>query len=455
MIMVTDSAKRLKGFLTELPLSEFARSMVLRLILAFVMRRGRMSCSQAAVAVQTQPIDRSQVTRFLARVRWKNTDFNAPARKRLLMLEQRRGPFVFLIDATLVGQAGQKTENTYSTGNKSRGKRKRGKRFHKYKHARRSCHSFTLGLLITPSGYRIPVQIPHYTEEYCAAHGITHLTTAEAAAAMIEALETPQGAEVYVVGDTAYDAAVVQAACAKREFSWIFPANPERVYEGPKGQRPKVRDRLKSLSQVSPQTLRMRASEGMFAEHRRVSRWRVGPKIKPRVYRVYQETTEVRSVGRVKLLFSTTKEDLFAAKPNELKILMTNALHLSVRVLVDLYSCRWQIELFFKELKSRLGFDQYRLRKFEAVRGWVELALTTVLLLETWRAEQMAKRHLSQEEKEWWRVQRLHGLCEAFIQDTEANELRFIQERLETKGGIVKLKRLLRNGSPKEFRRAA
>jgi hypothetical protein len=458
MIMVADSAQRLKGFVAELPLSVFAQQMAVRLVLAFIMRRGRMSCSQAAVAVQTQPIDRSQVTRFLARTRWKNTDFNAPARKRLLLLEQRRGPFVLVLDATLVGQAGQKTENTYSTGNKSRGQRPRGKRSHKYKHARRSCHSFTFGLLITPSGYRIPAQIPHYTPEHCAAHGLEHRTTAEAAAALIEALETPPGAEVYVLGDTAYDAAVVQAACARRGFWWVVPANPERVYEGPKGQRPKVRDRLKSLQSlgpVSPQKLRMRACQGEFAAQRRVSRWRLGPKIKPRVYRVYQETTTVRSVGRVRLVFSTTQEDLLAAPPNELKILMTNALHLRLRTLVDLYSCRWQIELFFKELKSRLGFDQYRLRRFEAVRGWVELALTTVLLLETWRAEQLAKRRLSAKEKDWWRVQRLHGLCEAFIQDAQASELRFLRERLATKGGVARLKRLLQSGSPKEYRRAA
>jgi IS4 transposase len=453
MLMVTDSAKRLKRFLSTLPLSEFASAMALRIVLSFVMRRGRMSCSQAAVAVLSQPIDRSQVTRFLARIRWKQVDFNAPARKRLLMLEQRRGPFVFVIDATLVGQAGQKTENTYSTGDKSRGRRT-GKRCHKYKHVRRSCHSFTFGLLITPSGHRIPMQIPHYTKEYCQSHGVTHRTTAEAAADMIDALETPRGAEVYVIGDTAYDAAVVQAACARKGYLWVFPANPERVYEGPQGQRPKVRDRLKKLSPVSPQKLRMRPSEGQFAEHRRVSRWRVGPKIKPREYRVYQETTELRSVGRVKLVFSTTKENLHEAKPSELKILMTNAVHLSVRTVVDLYSCRWQIELFFKEIKSRLGFDQYRLREFEAVRGWVELALTTVLLLETWRAEQLAKRQLSEQEKEWWRVQRLHGLCEALIRETQANELQFFRERLQTKGGAAKLQRLLQNGSPKELKRA-
>jgi hypothetical protein len=33
-----------------------------------------------------------------------------------LAKEARRGRFLFLIDATLVSQAGKKTQNTYSTG---------------------------------------------------------------------------------------------------------------------------------------------------------------------------------------------------------------------------------------------------------------------------------------------------------------------------------------------------
>lgn len=454
MIMVMDSAKRLKGFVEAMSLSPFATQMVVRMVLAFLSHRVRMSCSQAAVAVQAAPLDRSQVTRFLARTRWKQRDINAPVRRRLLMLEKRRGSFLFVIDATLVGQAGKKTENTYSTGDKSRGKRRKGARFHKYRHARRSCHSFTFGLLITPSGYRIPVQIPHYTKEYCQSQGVTHRTTAEAAAAMIDALEIPAKAEVYVLGDTAYDAAVVQRACARRNFFWVTPANPERVYDCPAGPRPKLRDRLKKLSRVPSQNYRMRPTEGEFVPHRRLSRWRVGPKVKSRWYRVYQETADVRSVGRVRLVFSTTKEDLRQANPSELKILMTNALHLTAKQIVDLYTCRWQIELFFKECKSRLGFAQYRLQQFEAVRGWVELTLTTVLLLETMRAEKLANRQLTKKEKQWWRVQRLHGLGEALIQETEGHELQYLADRLKTPGGIAKLKRLIPYGSPKEFRSA-
>lgn len=454
MIMVKDSAAKLKGFLGSLSLSSLAREFAFRMVLAFIWHRGRMSCSQASVAIRSQPIDRSQMTRFLARKRWKRGDPNNPARQRLLMLEARRGPFLVVIDATLVGQAGKHAENTYSTGDRSRGKRKPGARYSKYKCARRSCHSFTFALLITPSGYRIPFQMPHYTKEYCEEYGLTHFTTAEAAAAMIDQLPLPTNAEVYVLGDTAYEAQVVQQACQKRKYTWVCPTNPERVFEGPKGQRPKVRDRLKDTSRLKPQRLKIRASEGPFAEHRRLSRWRIGLKTKPRTYHVHQEIAQVRSVGRVSLVFSTMKEDLRTAKPNDVLVLMTNNTHLTARQIVDLYSCRWQIELFFKELKSRLGFDQYRFCKFEAVVGWVELAITTVLFLETLRAEKLTDHKLTTKEKDWWRVQRLHGLSEAVIQQTETNELKFVSERLKTCGGIAKLKRLLGFGSPKEYRPA-
>ena len=73
----------------------------------------------------------------------------------------------------------------------------------------------------------------------------------------------------------------------------------------------------------------------------------------------------MHSVGEVRLVFSTTKKDLKTATPDDVKILMTNDLRLSVRDVVELYSLRWQIELFFKELKSTLGFHQYQFQKFE------------------------------------------------------------------------------------------
>jgi len=413
-----------------------------------------MSCSQAAGSVASDVIHRGELTRFLARPRWQKHDFNGPLRAALLACESRRGKFLFLIDASLVSQAGKKTENTYSTGNRRRRPAK-NRRYNKKKVVFKTCHSFTFGLLITPSGIRIPFQIPHYTEEYCAEHGIQHLSTAESAADMIRSLPLPPNAEVVVLGDTAYDGRVVHRACEERGYLWIFPANPERVYEGAKGQRPKLRSRLKDWSHLSLQTVRLQASTSEYARYRRLSKWRLGPKQKPRVYYAHQEKRDVRRVGRVLLVFSTMNSKLTTATPDDVKILMTNATHFNAREVIELYSLRWQIELFFKELKSTLGFSQYRFQCFQAVKAWVEIAILTVLFLEHFRAQRLSDRRLSKEARRWWDAQRLHGLSAAFQQESTGQELKYLSDRLKTSGGIAKLKHLLATAIPPEYRVAA
>jgi hypothetical protein len=300
---------------------------------------------------------------------------------------------------------------------------------------------------------RIPFQRPHYTKEYCRQKGLPHRTTAESAADLIRDLPLPEDVEVVVLGDTAYDAAVVREACDERNYTWIMPCNSERVLAGEK-PRPKVRSLLKDWSSWSKRTIRFVPANGKYAVYRRLSRHRVGPKAKSRTYYVHQEKREVHSVGRVQLVFSTTKPNLKKATADDVKILMTNNLRLSVRDVIELYSLRWQIELFFKELKSTLGFHQYQFQNFEAVEGWVELALTTVLYLEWTRARQLARSTLTEEERNWWRQQRTHGLCQAVQLASEQNELMYVAERLETDGGIRKLKRLIRNSFTKEYRAA-
>lgn len=451
MIIFTESAQSLKRFIGKSSLGPLARLMVLRMVLAFIHHVGRMSCSQAAGSIACDVIHRGQLTRFMARRRWKKQNHNAPLRKELLRLETLRGKYIFIIDATLVSQAGRKTQNTFSTGNRQR-RPKKGRRYNHKKIIRKNCHSFTYGLLLTPSGYRVPYQIPHYTKEYCAEMGIPHRTTAESAADLIRSLDLPPGAEVIVLGDTAYDADVVRKACAERRYTWIFPANPERVYGGPKGNRPKLRSRLKDWTSLSLKTIRLHASTGQYAGYRRLSKWRIGPKQKSRVFYAYQEKLDVHSVGNVQLVFSTTKPDLKTATCDDVKILMTNGTGMSVSEVIELYSLRWQIELFFKELKSTLGFSQYSFQSFESVKAWVETAITTVLFLEHERAKRLQDRGLSDEDRQWWEAQRLHGLCSAFRQECAGRELKYLSERLKTSGGIGKVKKLVAAALPKEYR---
>ena len=453
MVMVVDLLPDFKGFLKPVPLSDASKALVSRMVVAFLLHAGRMSCLAAAGAVRSEPVHRAQIARFLARPRWRGRNINSLLRQDLLDREAVGGKFVFIVDATLCGQAGQKTENTYSTGNRKRRSCK-GRRYGKYKHARKSCHCFTMGLLITPSGVRIPFSKPYHTREYCKKKGLKHRTTAEAAADLIRELPLPEGAEVIVLGDTAYDAAVVRSACEDRGYHWIFPSNSERVLAGPKGKRPRVRSLLKDWSKWSRQTIRLAPATGKWAVYRRLSAHRIGPKVKPRTYYVHQERREVHSVGRVRLVFSTTKKNLKTAGPDDVKILMTNALHLSVRDVVELYSLRWQIELFFKELKSTLGFHQYQFKRFEAVEGWMELALTAFLYLEWYRRKQLARRVLGKEGKRWWRHQRTHGLVQAVRLNSQQAELKYLANCLGTHTGINRLKRLLRQAVAPEYRAA-
>jgi len=453
MVMVADSLPGLKRWTAGLGLKDSAKLLLIRVVVAFLLHAGRMSCLQAAGVVRCEARHRAQISRFLARPRWRKLDINLILRQRLLEREAADGLFVYIIDATLTSQAGKKTENTYSTGNRKKRPRK-GRRYGKYKHAQKNCHSFTMGLLVTPSGTRIPFCKPYHTREYCKKNGLVHRTTAEAAADLIRELPLPEGARVIVLGDTAYDSEVVRDACGDRGYSWIFPSNPERVLAGPKGKRPKVRSLLKDWSKWSRQTVRLAPGQGPYAVYRRLSPHRIGPKAKPRAYYAHQERRRVHSVGEVRLVFSTTKKDLKAATPDDVKILMTNDLRLSVRDVIELYSLRWQIELFFKELKSTLGFHQYQFRSFEPAEGWAELALTTFMYLEWYRVQRMSRRDSSDEEKRWWEHQRTYGLCQAVRLASEQNELQFIADRLETPGGTRTLKRIIRNSFPKEYRAA-
>ena len=214
-----------------------------------------------------------------------------------------------------------------------------------------------------------------------------------------------------------------------------------------------MRSLLKDGSSWKLAPVRFCPGQGPYVNYRRLSPHRIGPKAKPRTFYVHQERRNVHSVGEVRLLFSTAKPKLAKATPDDVKILLTNSSR-SVREVIELYALRWQIELFFKELKSSLGFHQYRFQQFSAVESWVELALTAFLYLEGYRARQLARRGLSDQQKQWWRHQRTHGLCQAVRQAAAQSELEYLRDRLETPGGIAKLKRLIRHSFAPEYQAA-
>ncbi len=452
-MIMQEALPGIKRFLKPIVLKDRVLGLTIRCVAAFCLHWGRMSAVQAAGAVRSEPRHRAQICRFLGRRYLRNLRMVSLLQAQMLAMESKKGRFLYLTDQTLCSQQGDKTQNTYSTGNRQRRPRK-GVRYGKYKHARKRCHCFVMGLLLTPSGMRIPFRRCYYTKEYCEQTGRVYRKQTELAADMIRELPLPEGADVVVLGDTAFDAEVIHQVCEERHYTWIVPMNPERVLAGPK-PRPKVWSLAKEWTAKQLKAIRLDPNQGAYVAMRRRSACRRGPQVKPRIYYAHQESRDVQSVGKVLLVFSTREKPTAGQQAKVQKILVSNNRNLKAAEVVELYELRWQIELFFKELKSTLGFDQYRFRQFEQVEGWLEMTLVTFLYLEWHRVRQLQRSDLSKKEKERWRCQRTHGLCVAMRQAADRADLDYLAEAVKTKSGIRRLRRDLSKVTQQEYRTAA
>lgn len=463
MVIMEDALPGIKRFLKAAKLGEAAERHVTAFIVAFVMHVGRMSAASASTAIRIHPRHRAQAMRFLARYYWtKDLSLLMQLADQLLAYEEARtGRWLLIVDQTYCTHQGIKTENTFTHGQKAKSGKDRRRR---KKSPPRRCHCFVMGLLITPSGLRLPLFRSYYTSAYLKTKNVRrakrkqpplpYRTQTELGAELIDTAPVPPRAKVVVLGDTAFDAEPVITACARRRFSWIVSMNLERVLQKKK-PRPKVWSLADTFTARQFAAVQLTPGKGRYVAQRRAAACRLGRKAKTRTFYVHPERLTVHSVGEVQVVFSTMNEPKRGKPVDVQKVLMTNDLSLSAAQIVELYDLRWQIELFFKELKSTLGLHQYSFRRFEKVERWVELCLISFLYLEWHRAEKLQRGNLSAKRQQWWRTQRAHGLCVAVRQETEERELDRLAEYTKTKSGIQKLKKILRAARPPEQRQAA
>jgi hypothetical protein len=140
-----------------------------------------------------------------------------------------------------------------------------------------------------------------------------------------------------------------------------------------------------------------------------------------------------------------TEVKTFFAKPVRWhrKVLACTDPRATPRQVIEWYEVRWQVELFFRELKSRMQFECYVLMKFEAVERYLDLLLMGLLLLEQQRLRDM-QRHGDEAGQVWVqaratdRLRMLEVLCQRW-------NVQYLKERLRTPGGTRRvLRELLR-----------
>jgi hypothetical protein len=447
-----------KAFFAPLHLPAATTLTLLRFLVASL--RGLRSAADAAEAIRTEPRHRAQLVRFLARQGWSR-NWNTLATLADLLLEQGRhevGTWVFLLDQTYHTTFGRHAQNTFSRGNK-RPRRRHSQRRQK-KTPRHACHCFVFGLLISPvSGTRLPVVRSYYTRDYCrqqAARATKNRpapafrTQTDLGAELIRGLRVPAGCPVLVLGDTAFEGQQIRAACRARGFDWITPANPERVLAGRK-DRQRLRGYRTHLSLESATPITLSPGLTGWWRHQRGSRSKAWQGKYARRYWAHAETLNVHNLGTVGVVFSTTQQPQ-AGRPAEVqKVLLTNRLDWDATRVVSAYAVRWQIELFFKELKSDLGLSRYRVRSFAEVEGWVQVCAIAFVYLEWYRL----RRRGESDRPEWWWRQRTRGLARQVQDDLDWSDLEPIAQALDSAEGRAALRARLRRALPLEQRRPA
>jgi hypothetical protein len=418
------------------------------------------SAAQAADSIRTCPRHRAQLVRFLARQGWAK-DWITLERLADVVLDaclHEQGDWLFILDQTTHSTLGLHAQNTYSCRNSK--KRKKNSNRKQKKTPPRLNQVFVFGILISPqTGTRIPLVRPYYTKEYCEMRQAkakpgkpapVFATQADIAAAMIRGVRVPSGCRVLVLGDTAFEAKQIRAACKTRGFDWIVPANPERVLAGKK-DRKRLTAFCKDFKAETMTRIELCPGLGRWWRHQRGSKAKAWRGKYARRYWTRTETLAVHNVGTVQVVFSTTKEPQTGQSVEVQKILLSNLTHWDAERIVDAYSARWQIELFFKEMKSELGMDNYRVREFQEVEGWVQACCVAFCYLEYYRLRKWQE----SSSKEWWFRQRAKGLRTQVLQDIETLDLEQVAKQMETEEGRRWLRDRLRKAVPLEQRRPA
>jgi hypothetical protein len=407
----------------------------------------RRSVHAAGRAVRSELRDAGNLLRFLGGSR-SPCVLLAAAQQALLqqaLLQQAhqrdKRLHLLVLDSTQHGHQGRHCQNSYSCRNTTRRPAKSSRK--QKKTQKRSCHCFVFALLLCPDGTRVPYWLPFHTKEYCKLRGWKHQTQADLAARLIANLPLADGIPVVVVGDTAFEAKQIRSACSGRNYRWVVPLNPERRLAATK-PRPKVLSLAERLKASDFHKTSFRLGRGELAAMARASNPSQSSKHQ-RVYWVHRRTAAVLSVGEVVLLFSNQKEpEATDVGVKVQKVLMSDALDAGAEDLLRWYALRWQVELFFKEMKGQLGMCQYQLRDFQRVAGWVGLCVLAFCYLEYRRHQLLAAG--GEKQRAYWQAARAQALRAWLRQEVEREDLLELVRRAKDRAGRKRLTDLLAAG---------
>lgn len=248
-------------------------------------------------------------------------------------------------------------------------------------------HLFTMGILIMPNGMRIPMpRYSYYSKNYCKKNGMKYYTLHEHASAMIEYCRSlvPKNADFAVVADGYYDSKIIFDTCNRANAVYVTVADSARVY----AHKKKLYDKgLKKKKDA--QTLNIiKGKEEYTKEHLRHASCSSGKK--KDTYNVASEILNLSKLGEIRVIYSWKKNNK-KSNSDSYKILFCSDTNIKVRKIIELYALRWQVEIFFRELKSEIGLCDYSGKEFRVQERFIDVCLLAFLFLEYYRIKMLKK----------------------------------------------------------------
>jgi hypothetical protein len=412
------------------------------LVLAFILNTSKLSLRKLGQEILSEQRNKSNVCRI-----FNNSEFNtAIIYKQFYDLSFQQisilfsTPWLIIIDTTA-----KKTKRRWHRRKPNRGKggkrrlRKRSSNCIKYKNKGKTGNGsqaqlWVMGLLITDTGVRIPLpRRSYHTKAYARKHGLKYRSQIDIAVEMLTRFRVPDNVEIFVVADSFFESKKLDRICKSRNFSYVTAVDSHRCladeYGNSNGQH--IVALFDALSSKAFEKITLNSDREEYYFFRRSSEHK---NKKHRIYYVCKKTLNIAKLGERSVVFSKKVKNNGRNKSFSYKVILTNNDKLSAKQMVELYELRWEIELYFKELKSYLHFSDYDFEDFKASERWVDIVLITFLFLEYIRLQRFEKLKLSDTPKNL-KKSRIPQLIEIVRLDVNKENISYLKEAIKSPFG--------------------
>jgi len=305
-----------------------------------------------------------------------------------------------------------------------------------YKKGYTSTHFFVMGILYFPdTGARIPLPRRLYrTKNYCRKHGYKYRTQIQLAENMMRYANLPDDIEVIVLFDTLFSSESFIKLLRQKGYHFVCSVKNNRVDLATGKQLKAIIEQHISQGQLNTRVdVRIpskRSGYGHKSAH----------KYETKKYVTYTEEFSISKMGDVQIVFSRKADDAKSL----MKYIATDMLSLTTCEILKIYSYRWQIELFFKELKSYLGLSDYQVLSFRSIVRHVDIVIMAFMYLEHLR---LCKLKEQPKDKHWLYARTLQ-MSYVLQHEVRMTNLGFIKKIIKNDGNLDKLEQELLEKAP-------